>query len=203
MKKPLLLLAASCGTLLLGACVYDDDGYASRSVSVSTGDYYGAYDEYHPYYSHGGRRYYRSGDQYVYYSNRRPNYVTALPSRSVYVSPERRTTTRVSSEPYRSQETNRYADRDRRRSSDGNRDVTRDGQRFDRTSEARDARESAVQSRQTVTRGETRIREEQPTRGQSSQLREAPRPQRGEGEARKAKAENRGRATEDESSGGR
>jgi hypothetical protein len=93
--KNIILTTALCGATLLAGCAYDDDDYAVRSVSVSTGApaYYGDYDEYTPYYSHSGRRYYRSNNRYVYYStDRRPYYVTTLPSRAVYVTPPRHTT---------------------------------------------------------------------------------------------------------------
>jgi hypothetical protein len=92
MNKNLLLISALCGATFLSGCVYDES-YGSRRVTVSTGSpysYYGDYDEYSPYYSYSGRRYYRTGSRYVYYSNRRPYYVSSLPSRSIYITPSRR-----------------------------------------------------------------------------------------------------------------
>lgn len=96
MKKNLLLVVALCGASLLSGCVYDD-GYAVRRVSVTTGspDYYGDFDPYTPYYSYSGRRYYRSNNRYVYYADRRPYYVSTLPSRAVYINPPRTSGTRV------------------------------------------------------------------------------------------------------------
>lgn len=91
MKIRLLLPVALCAVALLSGCVYDD-GYGVRHVSVSTGRpyYYGGYSDYTPYYSHSGRRYYRDGGRYVYYnSSRRPAYVTSVPTRAVYVTPSR------------------------------------------------------------------------------------------------------------------
>lgn len=92
MKTSLLLLTALGGLTILTGCVYDDDGYRRRSVTVSTGGYYpaGEYDEYSPYYAYSGRRYYRTGGRYVYYSNSRPYYVTTVPSRARYITPVRR-----------------------------------------------------------------------------------------------------------------
>jgi hypothetical protein len=104
MKTPLLLLAASCGALALTGCTYDDDdGYHSRSVTISSDSdgYYGDFDEYSPYYSYSGRRYYRTGNRYVYYSNRRPYYVTTLPSSATYITPRRTSRVVVANEaPY-------------------------------------------------------------------------------------------------------
>lgn len=92
------LIAVALSATFFPACEYDDDDYAVRRVSITTGSpvYYGDFDEYTPYYSYSGRRYYRTGDRYVYYSSRRPYYVTTLPTRAVYVTPPRHTTvTRV------------------------------------------------------------------------------------------------------------
>ena len=95
MKKNLLLAAVLCGAALLAGCEYDDDDYPVRRVSVSTDapEYYGDFDEYTPYYSDSGRRYYRTANRYVYYSHRRPYYVASVPRRAVYVTPARHTTT--------------------------------------------------------------------------------------------------------------
>lgn len=95
MRMKFLFAAVLCGTGLLAGCEYDDDDdYAVRRVSVSTGTpYYGDFDEYTPYYSYSGRRYYRTADRYVYYSDRRPYYVRSVPARSVYITPPRHTTT--------------------------------------------------------------------------------------------------------------
>jgi hypothetical protein len=91
MKKN-LLLPVLCGAVLLTACEYDDHDHAVRHVSVSTDSpYYGDYDEYSPYYSYSGRRYYRTGNRYVYYQDRRPYYVTSLPTSAVYMTPSRST----------------------------------------------------------------------------------------------------------------
>jgi hypothetical protein len=97
MKKNLLLTAALCCAALFAGCEYDDDDYPVRRVSVSTDtpDYYGDFDEYTPYYSYSGRRYYRTANRYVYYSDRRPYYVTSVPTRAVYVTPPRHTATTV------------------------------------------------------------------------------------------------------------
>ena len=88
MKTHPLLTAALCGACALSGCVYDEYGNpvpVATSVSVSAGSpaYYGPYDAYTPYYSHGPRRYYRSSGRYVYYDNRRPYYVSTLPGRAV------------------------------------------------------------------------------------------------------------------------
>jgi hypothetical protein len=84
-----LLITALCGATLLVGCEYDDDDdYAVRHVST-TGAYYGDFDEYTPYYSYSGRRYYRTGNRYVYYTQRRPYYVAAVPSGAVYINPPR------------------------------------------------------------------------------------------------------------------
>lgn len=92
MKTNLLFAAVLCGATFFAGCEYDD-GYAVRRVSVTTGTpYYGNFNEYTPYYSYSGRRYYRTGNRYVYYTDRRPFYVTTLPSRAVYITPPRHTT---------------------------------------------------------------------------------------------------------------
>lgn len=101
MKTRLLLPLALCSVALLSGCVYEE-GYAVRDVSVSTGaPYYGRYDADSPYYSHSGRRYYHEGGRYVYYRDDRPTYVTALPSRAVYVTPSRGPGYRAVSPHYR------------------------------------------------------------------------------------------------------
>src|SRR4029450_6731367 len=83
------LIAALCSATLFVECEYDDDDdYAVRHVSP-TGAYYGDFDEYTPYYSYSGRRYYRTGNRYVYYQERRPYYVAAVPSGAVYINPPR------------------------------------------------------------------------------------------------------------------
>lgn len=101
MKHTFPLAAILCGATLFTGCAYrdtddlDEDAYPVRRVRVSTvtpGYYYGDFDEDTPYYSYGGRRYYRTSNRYVYYANRRPYYVTALPSRSVYITPPRHRT---------------------------------------------------------------------------------------------------------------
>ena len=91
MKTLPILLGLSCTALLFTACENDDDDYRARSVSVSTGGtYYGGdYDEYSPYYASSGRRYYRTGSRYVYYTDNRPYYVTALPSGADFITPRR------------------------------------------------------------------------------------------------------------------
>lgn len=91
MKTKHILPIGLCSILLLAGCVYEE-GYGVGHVSVSTGRpyYYGSYDEYTPYYSYSGRRYYRSDGRYVYYNaDRRPYYVTSVPRRAVYVTPPR------------------------------------------------------------------------------------------------------------------
>jgi hypothetical protein len=99
MKKNLLLAAALSGAALFAGCEYDEDDHyhdhAVRHVSVTSGTpvYYGDFDEYTPYYSYSGRRYYRTADRYVYYTDRRPYYVRTVPTSSVYINPPRRVTT--------------------------------------------------------------------------------------------------------------
>jgi hypothetical protein len=104
MKKISSLVAIVCGGTLLAGCVHDDylddvneDEEPSirrvRVTTVSPGYYYGDFDEYTPYYSYSGRRYYRTNNRYVYYADRRPYYVTTLPARAVYITPPRRRTT--------------------------------------------------------------------------------------------------------------
>lgn len=92
--KTLALLPAVCGTLcLFTACEVGEDYGGSRVSSLTVDapeDYYGDYDEYTPYYSYEGRRYYRHGGRYVYYSDRRPSYVATLPARATYITPSRR-----------------------------------------------------------------------------------------------------------------
>ena len=85
MKTSILCLTASFCGLLLGGCVIEDDGYYARRVTV-----YGDYDEYSPYYAYSGRRYYRTGNRYVYYTDSRPYYVTNLPYGARYITPIRR-----------------------------------------------------------------------------------------------------------------
>jgi len=92
MKTSTFLFAISFCGLLLGGCVYDDDaGYRSRTVTISRegNNPYGEYDEYAPHYSYSGRRYFRTGGRYVYYSDRRPYYVTTLPTGARYTTPVR------------------------------------------------------------------------------------------------------------------
>lgn len=90
MKTLPILLGLSCTALLFTACEYDDEDHHHRTVSVSSGGYYGGdYDEYSPYYSYSGRRYYRTGSRYVYYTDNRPYYVTTLPSSARYITPRR------------------------------------------------------------------------------------------------------------------
>ena len=91
----LLLPAALCGILLCAGCVYDE-AYGVRRVTVSTGSpaHYGDYDEYTPYYSHSGRRYYQRDGRYVYYSGHRPYYVRTLPTHATYITPSRTTSHR-------------------------------------------------------------------------------------------------------------
>ena len=90
MKTLPVILGLSCAALLFTACEYDDEDHHPRRVSVSTNGYYGGdYDEYSPYYSYSGRRYYRTGSRYVYYTDNRPYYVTALPSSARYITPRR------------------------------------------------------------------------------------------------------------------
>jgi hypothetical protein len=88
----LLAAVLGCATIFTG-CEYDDDDYATRHVSVTTETpyYSGDFDEYSPYYSYSGRRYYRTGNRYVYYSERRPYYVASVPTGAVYTTPPRRT----------------------------------------------------------------------------------------------------------------
>src|SRR5689334_19899447 len=95
MKKNVLFAVVLGGAVLLTGCEYDDDDeHVVRRVSVTTdAPYYGEFDEYTPYYSYSGRRYYRTGSRYVYYADRRPYYVAALPGRAVYITPPRHTTT--------------------------------------------------------------------------------------------------------------
>ena len=118
MKNKLVLLAASCSAIFLSGCLYDD-GYGSRSVTVSTGGYspyYGdGYDKYSPYYAYSGQRYYRSGSRYVYYSNNRPFYVTRLPSGANYVTPPQHRSP-TTSEGYRRHAASGYDNRSQRRS---------------------------------------------------------------------------------------
>jgi len=101
MKTNLLFAAVLGGACLFAGCEYDEDDYATRHVSVTaeTPYYYGDFDEYTPYYSYSGRRYYRTANRYVYYSNRRPYYVTSVPTGAVYTTPPRHTTT-VTHAPY-------------------------------------------------------------------------------------------------------
>lgn len=92
MKTPFLLLSGSFCLLLLGGCAYDDDDeYHSGRVTITREVYYPNrdFDEYAPYYAYSGRRYYRTGHRYVYYADRRPYYVTVLPSGARYVTPAR------------------------------------------------------------------------------------------------------------------
>ena len=103
MKTNLALAGLFCGTTFLTGCAHTDLSYVDeeeepairhvRVTTVSPGYYYGDFDEYTPYYSYGGRRYYRTSNRYVYYVGRQPYYVTALPVRSVYITPPRRRTT--------------------------------------------------------------------------------------------------------------
>jgi hypothetical protein len=95
MKTNLLFATVLGGAFLFAGCEYDEDDYATRHVSVTseTPYYYGDFDEDTPYYAYSGRRYYRTANRYVYYSDRRPYYVTSVPAGAVYTTPPRHTTT--------------------------------------------------------------------------------------------------------------
>ncbi len=93
MKTSLLIPTAVCGLCLFTACEYDEEYGGRRVTTVSSGAsaYYGDYDEYAPYYAYSGRRYYQRDGRYVYYDNRRPYYVSSLPSAAAYTTPRRGT----------------------------------------------------------------------------------------------------------------